>query len=129
MLIMLLILSGPTTERVLLPSVAHANRTRLSSSFRKERKALFFNKEWRGGSSHVREHALGSSLWAGLLYRDLLRGEGEWAEFSPGAGRSVSAHSLLLWPSLIECHGQHFFCTGPTYLRCQHSPVLLGPLI
>ena len=78
---MIIMLSGLTPKKVLLTSVAHANRTRLEFSFRKLRKALF-DKGWRDGSSLCRAHALLNRLWAGLFFTALNSGRGKAAEFS-----------------------------------------------
>ena len=70
---MIIMLSGVTPKRVLLTSVAHANRTRLEFSFRELRKALS-DKEGRDGSSCSRAHALLNRLWGELFYRALISG-------------------------------------------------------
>lgn len=73
---MLLTLSSQSLTRVLLTRVLGANRTD-QVQFRSKVKFFSLIREQRGAGSHPRERAFPDRLQVGLLYRDLVSGEGQ----------------------------------------------------
>lgn len=94
LLLLLSTLPSWSLTRVLLPSVACVNRTRLSW-IQKQRKVLgkLYSsiRAWRHGSSHSRVDTVPSGDGRGCVL-GLCHREGKWTEFLPG-GHSCAAQA------------------------------------
>ena len=101
--------------RVLLPSIAHSNRTR-SSSVQKQRKVLFLDQRTERQELALWSTGTSRGPWVGLLYRVPVVGRGEGRGLASGAQARCSQHfrrrcpvrpSWIEVPQAARRHGVH----------------------